>query len=95
LKTGPTFGNYFFGCYFRREKNVRNLPCKSKARSTDGAHWTVLRELLPLYLSLSKSEVSNGTVTGFCHDCWMPSGPLLQMYLPLYTTNVQEKTVSI
>jgi hypothetical protein len=62
--------------------------CKSKARSTDGAHWTMLHELLPLYLRLSKSEVGNGASTGSWHDFWMPSEPLLQMYLSLYTANV-------
>lgn len=51
----------------------------------EGMHWDALRELLPIYQSITVSEVGDGCCTDFWHDSWLPGGPLADAFAALYS----------
>ena len=50
-----------------------------------GAHWDSLRELLPLYRSITTVEIKDGTSTSFWDDSWLPEGPLSELLPALHS----------
>ncbi|KAK1678260.1 hypothetical protein QYE76_039108 [Lolium multiflorum] len=59
-----------------------------------GNHWTTLRNLIPLYRSISRVSVGDGRRASFWHDSWLPGGALAVSHHALYThTTMPDATV--
>lgn len=59
-----------------------------------GEHWACLRELMPLYRSLTRVVVGDGRRTAFWEDHWLPCGPI-RCAFPALATHATSPEASV
>ncbi|RLM91554.1 uncharacterized protein C2845_PM08G18360 [Panicum miliaceum] len=70
------------------------ISLASLTGTISGPHWEGIKELLPVYMAITTSDVGNGTSTSFWSDHWLPKGPLVHA-LPALHSHALNKDATV